>query len=342
MLFSFSSGSKGKENNDTFSIFVPLVLSSGNEIKIEDGSYEESLGGYRCLLEKHHYQFSLKVEGFSTEEECREFIEKLRVGISWFILKRTTGIRCPSEVSELHFFDSPLTISDGSEYKSIADHMGWSEVDGTYNADQLVIFQEKLRLIRFEMGKVSAKLSYNPSGILADIDECLNLEGIDQLLEARKLQVAVDLYSAFKFETTTTGRFVKLVTVLEALLPEGEISSDALQALNVAKLAIKSHRKELAKSGAETKDVDRLLSRVGNLKYSSIGSNLENHLREVLEMNSNLGKTEELIPKIREIYNARSSLLHSGVYDEQAIQDYLSVLSDLIPGILKSYYGIAE
>ena len=342
MLFSCSAGSKGLENDETYSVFVPLILSSGNEIKIEDGKYEGLLSDNTCILEKHQYQFSLKVEGFASREECIEFIEQLKIAIYWLILKRTTGIKFPGQVSELHYFDSPIVVSDESGYKGIADHAGWSAIDGTYNADQLVIFQEKKRLIRFEMGKVDVKLGYNPSNVIADINECLNLETIDELLDSKKLRVAVDLFSAYKFENTATGKFVKLVTVLEALLPEGKASSNSIEALGEAKAAIMSYRKKLKISGVKTHDIERLLSRIGNLKYRSIGANLEVYMREVLEKNPNLGKPEMVIPKIREIYKARGILLHTGEYDEQLIQEYLSVLSDLIPGILKSYFGVVE
>ena len=192
------------------------------------------------------------------------------------------------------------------------------------------------------MGKVGIKLGYNPSNVIADINECLNLETIDELLDSKKLRVAVDLFSAYKFENTVTGKFVKLVTVLEALLPEGRVSSNSIKALGEAKAVIKSYRKVLKKSGVETNDIEHLLSRIGKLKYRSIGANLEEYMREVLEKNSNLGEPDMVIPKIREIYNARSSLLHTGEYDEQLIQEHLSVLSELIPGILKSYFGVVE
>lgn len=342
MLFSCSAGSKGIENDETYSIFVPLILSNGNEINIEDGKYEGLLGDYRCILEKHHYQFSLKVEGLASREDGLEFIGQLKIAISWLIIKRTTGIKYPSQVSELHFFDSPIVISDECDYKSIADLAGWSAIDGDYNADQLVIFPEKERLIRLEMGKVGVKLGYSPSNVIADINECLNLETIDELFDNKKLKIAVDLFSAYKFENTSTGKFVKLVTVLEALLPEGEINSNSILALGKAKAAIKLYGKELKKSGVETNDIEHLLSKIGNLKYRSIGGNLEEYMREILEKNPNLGEPDVVIPKIRDIYNARSLLLHTGNYDEQLIQEYLSVLSDLVPRILKSYFGVVE
>lgn len=342
MLFSCSIGSKGIEVDKTFSIYVPLVFSNGNEIKIEEGKFEGFLNGHRCILEKHNYLYSLKVEGFASREDSIDFIDRLKVAISWFILKRTTGVRFPDQISEVKLYESPIVVSDESDLKGVFNHAGWSETDGDYNADQLVIIQEEKRLTRWETGKAVVKLSYKPSGIIADIDECLSFETIDELLTNKKLRVAIDLFSAYKFENTTTGRFVKLVTVLEALLPEEEVSPNANEALSAAKTAIKSYRQSLKKTGENIDDIEHLLSRFGQLKYKSIGANLVEYIKEVLEKSPDLGDPSEIIPKIREIYSARSTLLHTGEYDEQLVADYVSVLAALVPGILKANFGVAE
>jgi len=342
MMFSCSAGSKGSEADKSFSIYLPLELSDGNEIKIEEGKHEGFLSGYRCVLEKNHYQLSIKIEGLPSRQECIEFIEKLKIAISWLIIKRTTGVRFPNELNEICFYKSPITVSDKSDFKGLADIAGWKEVDGDYYANQLVIIQEKKRLVKFEMGKLIVKSIYQPSNILEDFNECLSSVAIDRISQNKKLQVAVDLFSAYKFENTTTGKFVKLVTVIEALLPEEEVSLNSIEALSKAKKSIKSYKNSLKTSGEETDDIDHLLSRIGNLKYRSIGANLEEYMKKILEQHTNLGDPSTIIPKIRKIYSARSTLLHTGEYDEKLITEYLSILSELIPKILKANFGFIE
>jgi len=338
MMFSCSIGSKGQEENKTFSIYMPMVLSGGNDINLDENAFEGTLNGYKCVLEKHHYIYSLKVEGFNSEIECDDFIEKLKAAIFWFSLKRTVGVKIPDTINEVKLYETRIIISEESSLKSVTDRVGWSVVDGDYNADQLVIIQENKKLTRWETGKVNALLSYNPSSVLDDINEGFCFENIEELIFNKKLRLAVELFSAFKFEITTTGKFVKLVTVLEALLPDSQIGDESIQALRLAKKSVKDYRNKLKKSGEDVQEIELLLSRIGNLKSKSIGASLREYLLSLLEKYPHLGKSDVVIPKVNEIYSARSILLHTGEQDEKLLENYVSVLAELVPEILKANF----
>ena len=226
-----------------------MVWSGGNDIKFDENVYVSTVNDYRCILEKHHYIYSLKVEGFTSIEECNDFIDKLKIAINWFSLKRVIGIKLPDKLNEVKLYKVPITIAEKSGLKAVTDQAGWSVVDGDYNADQLVIIQENMKLTRWETGKAAFLLSHNAKKVFEDLNECLCFDNVDDLRANKKLRLAVELFSAFKFEVTTTGKFVKLVTVLEALLPDSQINETSLEALGLAKKAVKEYINKLKKSG---------------------------------------------------------------------------------------------
>lgn len=337
MLFSISIGSKG-DNDPYFSVYVPMFWSPGNQLIIDDEPITDFLGNHKCVLERHHYLYSLKIEGIDSIQECMRIIDDVKVAINWISLKRTVGIKVPENTTEINLYKVPIKISENSDFQFITNRMGWDELDGDYYADQLVLIPEHKKLARWEMGKAGILLKQNPSQFFEDLNEGMKLENISEIIENKKLRLAVDLFSAYKFEVTTTSKFVKLVTVLEALLPEGQISGSSLKALETAKASIKEYRSNVKKVGEDASEINHLLSRLGNLKSKPIGTNLVEYVRNVLDKNPELGECDVLLPKIKEIYDARSTLLHSGEYDSFTLEEYTRILSQLVPGILKTYF----
>ena len=316
-----------------------MIWNPGNELNLDKEEFIGYLNNYSCVLEKHHYTYSLRIEGISSIEECEKIIKEVKVAINWLSLKRAVGIKIPEHISDVNLYKEPIKITEKSDFKFIGDKMGWDEMDGDYYADQLIIIPEYKRLTRWEMGKVRALLRQNPSMFFDDLNECLNFDNLDDIIKNKKLLLAVELYSAFKFEGTTTGKFLKLVTVLEALLPNNKITGISLNALEIAKGKVKEFRNDAKKSGEDINEINHLLSRLGNLKSKSIGSNLNEYIKKILSKYPSLGDPAIVLPEIKEIYNARSTLLHSGEYDETVLEKYIATLAEVVPRILKVHFN---
>ena len=245
MLFAQSKGSKGIDSDISFSIYIPILLSPGYEILIENNVYKGMLDGHPSSLQKHHQLNSLTVEGFASAEECLEFITKFQIAINWTIVKRGAGIKIPNSRSDIKIDDQPMLIDETRNFGHILDHTGWTHVDGDYYADQLVIIPEAKRLVRTQMGNFSLSQSSESETFIKDLNESFKLNNFDALISDKKLKLAIEIYSSYNFEVTITGRFIKLVTTLEALLPKGEISDILKSALKKAKQGVNEFNKEL-------------------------------------------------------------------------------------------------
>lgn len=337
MIFACSIGSAG-ETEESYSINFPLVLSPGKELNIEDISSFQMSDGLRYSLEKHHYLYSLKVERFSTRDAAQNYLNNLIASLRWVSLKNRLGIRFPSVIHKPIFPEEPTTISKKSNIYNIAKNNGWSVIDGNYDVDKLTIVPEHKKLIRWESGQATITLGLNSEAFFNDINEGISFKGLNNILSENKLCLAIELYSSYQFELSTTAKFIKLVTVIESLLPNLEIPEDNIPLLIKAMKVLKDERKAANSREENTESIEHLMSRLGSLKRQSIGTTMELFISNCLDEFPDLGEKDIILPKLKELYNIRSSLLHDGVFEDSVLQEGNEMLSALVPKLLTKLY----
>jgi len=337
MIFSCAIGSEG-EGDNSFSIIFPLIFSLGKKLNIDSVSSFQMSDGQRYTLEKHHYQYSLKIEHFSTVEDARSYLDKLTASLRWVSLKNKLGIRFPTETHEPKIADSPIIVSEKSNIYEIVNNKGWGVIDGNYDIDKLTIIPEHKKLMRWESGHAIVTIGLNPENVFNDINEGLSFPRLNNILSEKKLCLAIELYSAYQFEVSTTAKFIKLVTVIEALLPDLKIPKEVIPILERAKKVIKDERKAAKSRGENTDSIEHLMSRLGGLKRQSIGSSMEIFISNCLSDFPELGKKDIIIPKLKELYDVRSSLLHDGEFEDIVLQEGIKMLAVFVPNLLTKLY----
>ncbi len=337
MIFSCSIGSKG-EAEESYSIIFPLVLSPGKKLNIENTSSFQMSDGFHYSLEKHDYLYSLKVERFSTKDAARKYLNKLIASLRWVSLKNKLGIRFPSDIHEPKMSEKPITVSERSNIYNIVKNNGWTVIDGNYDVDKLTIIPEHKKLMLWELGQATITLGLNPDNVFNDINEGISFEGLNNILSEKKLCLAIELYSAYQFDVSTTAKFIKLVTVIESLLPDLEIPDEVIPILEKAKKVLKDERKAAKSREENTDSIDHLMSRLGGLKRQSIGATMESFISNCLDEFPDLGEKERILPKLKELYNIRSSLLHDGEFEDSVLREGNEMLSVLVPKLLTKLY----
>ena len=318
MIFACSVGTSG-HGEHLYSLHIPLVLSSGRKLDFEGHEYMGEIDGLTVILEKHHYLYSLKVSAFESVGQAQEYLDKLLAALRWISLKRNLGMKFPKETQELGIYDEPIMVSEESNLYDIVQNAGWEAVDGHYDVDKLAIIPEDKRLTRWEAGRAAIILGLRPKVFVDDLQQCLQFPSLSNINGHRKLCLAIELYASYPFEVTVSGKFVKLITVLESLLPEISIPDDALTLLINAKNKMKEERKSIKKEGKNTDSIDHLISRLRLLFKQSIGYSIESYVSNLLEEFPDLGLSEEIVPKLKTAYGIRSKLLHDGEVDEKAL-----------------------
>lgn len=337
MIFSCSIGSSGA-NEESYSILFPLVLSPGKKLNLEKIVTTQMADGFSYSFEKHQNLYTLKVESFSTKDAAISYLTKLIASLRWVSLKNKLGIRFPSKVDEPKFSKEPITVSEKSNIYDIVKNNGWSVIDGNYDIDKLTIIPEHKNLMRWEYGQVTLTLGLNPERIFSDIDEGISFAGLQNIQSEKKLCLAIELYSAYQFEVSNTAKFIKLVTVLESLLPDLEIPDEVKPILEAAKSVLKEERRAKKSRGEDTTSLEHLMSRIGGLKRQSIGTSIVSFISDCMDEFSSLGEKDKILPKLKDLYNIRSSLLHDGEFEEESLIEGIELLSVFVPNLLELLY----
>ncbi len=337
MIFTCSIGTSGS-SSQSYSIYLPLKFSPGRRFSLEEKHFDGKLDGLDVLIEEHHHLYSIKISSFKSEEDARIHLDKILASLRWISLKYNIGVKFPQELKEVKFYKNPILVSEKSSLYELAKKAGWDTLDGDYNADTLTILPEHKRLSRWENGKATIMLDLNPELFIEGLNECVSFPSIENIINNKKLCIAIELYSAYSFEVTTTGKFVKLVTVLESLLPETIIPEEDLSLLNQAKNFMKSERKLIKERGKSTESVDLLINRVRELSKQSIGYSIEMYVSSLFREFPELGNPSDIIPRLKVAYNVRSRLLHDGKADETELNKNISFMSDLMPKILTKLF----
>lgn len=337
MIFAFSIGTSGT-GDQSYSLHVPLVLASGRKFNFEGQRHIGEIDGLTLILEKHHYLYSLKISAFDSVSEAQEFLEKILASLRWISLKYNLGIKFPKEIQELRIYEKPIWVAEESNMYELVHSAGWDAVDGDYDVDKLAVIPEHKRLTRWEPGHATITLGHAPEAFINDLKQCLQFPFLKNIIVHKKLCLAIELYAAYPFEVTSSGKFVKLITVLESLLPDISIPDDSLTLLIRAKGVMKEERKTIKAAGGNTESIDHLISRLGGLSKQSIGYSIGSYVSNLLEEFPDLGSSEEIVPRLKSAYNIRSRLLHDGEVDEDALKANISLLSDLIPKMLTKLF----
>jgi len=340
MLFAFSIGSKGL-TEECYSLHIPFTFSSGTKLNLEGTKFECEMGQFQFTIEQHHHLYSLKIFPFNSVEEAQIFKEKLIPSIHWVALTRKTGIEIPHQLEDVLLYEQAIAVSKKSNMYEIVHDNGWETIDGDYDVNSLVVIPEHKNLSCSEMGKASLTIGFGPDKFIEELNNALSFEDISEVAKNNKLCLAIQIYSSFSFEITDASKFIKLVTVLESLLPEERISDNENRILRMAKDTIKTERDAVRARGESVEEVNYLISRLGDLSKQPIGKCLAIYLKGISELIPSLEIDDELIRRIKRAYNIRSRLLHDGEFDEEELKQYLVLLSNFIPDLLLALFKVS-
>ena len=319
-------------------MYIPFSISPGREISNIDLKHRIKIGDYEVGFEKLENYYALTIGPFASEEQATQYFPKIKSALLWVSLKYMIGFSFSSELSDIKLMDAPKLIPEKGPVKDIAKFTGWDATDGYYDADKSVIRPDHKRLTRWETGSATVITGLGANNFVQGIAEAISFPHLEKIQGDSKLQLAIELYSSFFFEQSTEAKFIKLVTVLEALTPGYNALGVSESAINDAKNNIKAQRNQHKQDSEEWKELDQLLSRLGQLKQKSIGVSLRIYVSKVIDENPALGEKSDVINKLKDLYNHRSKLLHEGSSDKNAIQEGLHFLTGFVPRLLEVLY----
>jgi hypothetical protein len=335
MLFAISRGSDGS-GAERYVVYVPFTLAPGASLGALERPAVSSGPGYQLTLEKLQYLYALSLGPFASLEEASSYIGKARASLLWLSLKFNCGVSYPKALSDVNLLDQPISHPRTGTTAELASAWGWSATDGHYDADQAVVRPDHKRLMRWEMGQVSVTVGISIDNFLTSIHQAFSFPSLEQVIEDAKLKLAIEVYAAYRFELSENAQLITLVTALEALLPDTDIPTHAHAALLRGKEAIGAARDAHSKDSPEWREVNHLLSRLGNLQREAIGTGLCKYASNVASRHAELGNAQDNAEKLQVAYDVRSTLLHKGRATD--VSQSLGFLREFVPRLLEALY----
>ena len=330
-IFSIEIGTEGR-GPERWSVWLPIELAPSYRIK--PGS--ATLGGKSISIESRNGFTVIEVRAFNREDEAIDFLQRLRGAVLLWGIQGKIGLIVPQGVQKLQLFDPPAPGIDNPNFGDMCRHAGWEKVHGSYDVDEPAILPQHKRLTRWVMGRANAYVTTTVEQASAQLLPSIELPKIAVIESTGRLTLAAETYLASLFPISAKARLLELTTVLEILAPTPAIGSTASDALAAALAEAKRSRIALAADRPDHPDLgdlDRLLSRLGQLKRESIKESLRIWTRGVCAGLPGR-EPDQAAAEIDKHYDVRSKLIHDGAASDADIEAALSWLSDFVPTVL--------
>lgn len=343
MLFTFSAGSVGT-GPDRYVACVPFVVAPGATLNTPVDPVSHSVGDsiLKLTLEKLQLLYSLTLGPFPTEREALSGLDTVEAALLWASLALGVGVQYARERKPATLFDAPRPVVDSGPMRFIRDVRGWDATDGSYEAEHAIARPDHKRLIRWEMGRPTLTVGIGSDNLLRCLEQALSFPNLSAVIADDKLRLAIELCAGHRFELSENAQFIGLVTALEALLPGVDVSPAAKIAIDEAAELTRATRDQQPRQSEQWTELNRLLSRVSQLKHEAIGTSMRRFAETVILRNPELGDAATAASGLRKAYDTRSGLLHNGIFDPAAIGTHLKFLRDFVPRLLRVLFEEAS
>jgi hypothetical protein len=331
-LLWFRRASEGSEP-ERYTLQVPFQLGPTHVLGTEGKSIKFHLGFLSGELIDNDGIHLLRVTGFPSKADAESFLPKVHGALLRMSVVRRLGLRVNASLQEPTIQTPPIDVRNNPNFGSLIVDVGWTHLDGWVDPTPAVVIPEHLRLLEMGAGSGKVTLTMCPNMFVDVLREGLELPSPERIAEDERLTLAVDLYATSLREQSRRARVITLCTVLEALLEPAAVSVSVNAHIDNLLQYLDKHRDRDEESPEQGKEMDRLRSRLADLRKESISRRLRDF---VVAEAACLGETsEEAATNISAAYGVRSELLHEGHADDNAVRKAAAWLHKDVPKILE-------
>lgn len=311
-------------------LLFPFELKEDEELN--NLSLVGELGNLTITLEKQTHKYILKVEGFETEDDAKEFTNQIWKAFAWLLINNTDGM--PFHIN-LNFGPSYYP----TDPKKAAENIAWSfgatakegeVVDVVANGDLPIVIRNDQNLSRLFGGKVNFRRTRSANDLIKALANVNNSKrGIDP-----KLKLALELYNAYFFENSANAKFITLIMVLEALTNNPEKHKVSLELIEKWKEELTKERVKFYRDSVEYESLTALERELLFRRKASLTSQIRAVITESLKENGEQAK--EYAKQAVEMYNLRGTLVHEGWLPQEKLDAALETTKKIVVAVLKA------
>lgn len=305
---------------------------------IDDTLYYD-VGPLKVRLRDVRRYVVLEVRGFESADIAENFVPVVWAALRWVLIER--GLNATYEVS----VQQPTLASDPDiAAENLANNLGLPNigpVHGLGNEGWPTVYEENTTIRFLGLGEATATVMTPADLYLSPLRDALGWQTAGSLFNDSRFHLASDLFSAYYFEHSPSARLVTLGMVLEVLAkPEGR-HAEVARLLDKWAVELEQRTAEIWDDEAAREALESLKRELGfRREDASIRSRIQATARQ-LGLFYGPEESVRLARNARDVYDARSILVHSGKLPEPQLSSAVHTGSETVRLLLRAYYKLA-
>lgn len=262
--------------------------------------------------------YSLIIKPLSGMEQAENILNNMKLAFSLFVLENNfTAIEIDYDIKTAKMLKKPRYISD--------DIL----VAGDFYINQTTLFPLVDNLAEFKSNPISVQCILSENDFKDKIIKAFSLD-YESINDDEKLLLALEIYTEHS-QFSRKRQFLDLITILEILKPEYNVSEKSLETIAKFKKEMKKLRKSFNKDSDEYGEFSRYFTDLGYWKTKSINKSLQQFVKEY---QNEFKEYEDIDAKVKKAYDIRSNIVHKGIIDEE-FDVYFEFLKNFVGKLLK-------
>lgn len=318
-----------------YTLRFPFELAPGYCISGLEEPFEFMVDGLSWVIEYRRNHYVLKVTGLDSEATCQDYLKHVWFGFNWLLLKRGIPVKVNLTFDKVTYASDPEAAARNLERKMGLPYKG--PVDGLVNENFPSTYPSHKNIRFVGVGTPSVTVSTPVTDIPSFLKEGIEIRRDNPSINDEKLQLAVDLFSAYWYEHSDNARLLTLVLVLESLMPHFPRHEIVVKLLERWQLEVEKLKKEFEPDSNEYNALESLEHELLFKKTDSLRRQVRCLVLKSLEF---LGhdKPRELAEQAVWVYNRRSELFHTGSLPKPLLSKATSTAKSIVELVLEARY----
>ena len=252
----------------------------------------------------------------------------------WVMLNRNIAFSLNKDFGKVNYF-SDTKQAGVNLTKTFGLSFDGKEVDGLADGDAPVVYQSNKKIQFISAGNVNAILGKPVDQIFTTLIEGIALAKNSSIISNTKLKTALELYSAYFYESSANAKLLTLVMALEALTLNSMKSQFILEIIADWQINVDQRKKQL---DSNSEEFEALLSLERELLFRKAKS-LRSQIRELVFdtlQNTCASEAKEMSLKALIVYDKRSTLVHEGTLTAKDLNWAVTEAKKIVEEVLKA------
>jgi hypothetical protein len=319
-----------------FTLRFPFELSPGRDIVAIDQTVEQKIGNLTFSCERQDRLYILKVSGFVSELIAQEYFSKIWVGLMWVMLNRNIAFSFNKSFGKVTYASDPKQAGENLS-NAFGSPFDGRVVDGLADGDIPVVYQSDKKIRFINAGNINVLIGKPFDQIFATMIEGVALANNSRIISDTKIKTALELYSAYYYESSANAKLLTLVMALETLTVSSPKSQFVLDIIANWQKDVDQLKNQLESESEEFEALIALERELLFRKEKSLRSKIKDLVFDTLQ-GEGASNAREMAAKAVKVYDKRSTLVHEGTLPIQDIQWAETEAKNIVEAVLRAKF----